>query len=97
VTRITVYTTPGTDAGGDTHMRAYFRHGVSMRSAGPVQAAAELLLARVLNLGGAAWLLWTLLRTLLDIRRDALSGPVSHEEPKKARIRFKRESESGAA
>jgi hypothetical protein len=40
--------------------------------------AAELLLARVLYLGGAAWLLWTLLRTLLPIRRDALSGPLSH-------------------
>jgi hypothetical protein len=36
--------------------------------------AAELLLALVLYLGGAAWLLWTLLRTVLHIRRYALSG-----------------------
>jgi len=55
--------------------------------------AAELLLARVLYLGGAAWLLWTLLLTLLHIRRDALSGPMSHantrttfENPYKSRI-----------
>jgi hypothetical protein len=40
--------------------------------------ADELLLARVFYLGGAAWLLWTLLRTVLHIRREALSGPMSH-------------------
>jgi hypothetical protein len=35
--------------------------------------AAELFWVRVLYLGGAAWLLWTLLRTVLHIRRDAQS------------------------
>ena len=40
--------------------------------------AAELFWLRLLFLGCAAWLLWTFARTLLAIRRDALSGSVSH-------------------
>jgi hypothetical protein len=42
------------------------------------------LLARLLYLGGAAWLLWTLLRTLLHIRREALSGSLSHTNTRTA-------------
>jgi hypothetical protein len=57
-------------------------------------SAPVRFLVELVYLAALVTVLWGWARTLLPIRRDALSGSVSHEEPKKDRTRFKRESAS---